>query len=324
VNASPEKAFPCFERAANILRPYRERYPIMLASALDGVGCTHPSEGPAALQSLHIALALRIQNLGPRHVDTVDTMHHLGLVFLKGKNARGSRRCFSQAAILRAQIFGPAHPSVAGSVYLLAKSFILKGDRRQAEYYLDLSEKIYVQDLGLKKDSPSVVRVKKERSKLRSRIRALSLPPEKRKTNPMPLPPIAESRKDRSKSHHPPSRKSMSVPPTKAPRKVPPQQAQAPPPKSLPSLPRKSSSSPPVLSSNPRDTVPLYSRKLEQNPFESESSLSSSMPSIAAPQGAPSMGIQRPKNYQKYMEPAGAALPRKTCSMWFPRRRGKV
>jgi hypothetical protein len=149
-------ALQSFGTAASIFR-LSQKKPVALARALDlsGVAYSRISQWQLALNCLHDALALRQQELGLWHVDTVDTVKNMGNVYMRSGNARLARRCYWQVFQGRKAIFGMTHPSVAVSAHDLANAFRAEGRFAKAHKYYRISMELY-EKMALPRSNPAI------------------------------------------------------------------------------------------------------------------------------------------------------------------------
>jgi tetratricopeptide (TPR) repeat protein len=86
-----------------------------------------------AMESLEISFTLRLQVLGPLHVDTVDTFNNIAGVYYKQHNNLEAARCYREVLTLRQAIFGAQHPSVAVTARALARTCVRLGLKEEAQ-----------------------------------------------------------------------------------------------------------------------------------------------------------------------------------------------
>jgi tetratricopeptide (TPR) repeat protein len=94
-----------------------------------------------AMESLEMSFALRLQVLGPLHVDTVETFNNIAGVYYKQHNNLEAARCYREVLALQQAIFGRNHPSVAETARALARTCVRLGLKEEAQglYSLALS-----------------------------------------------------------------------------------------------------------------------------------------------------------------------------------------
>jgi tetratricopeptide (TPR) repeat protein len=92
-----------------------------------------------AMESLEISFTLRLQVLGPLHVDTVDTFNNIAGVYYKQHNNLEAARCYREVLTLRQAIFGLNHPSVAVTARDLARTCIRLDLKEEAQELYSLA-----------------------------------------------------------------------------------------------------------------------------------------------------------------------------------------
>jgi len=116
-------------------------------------------------QCLHEALNLRKQELGPWHVDTVNTLQNLAkLLFLTGHPARAAQH-YVEVVHLRKAIFGPNHPSTAVTAHCLGNAYLQAHDTVAAELWYHHALQIY-NCMHLSSDNPAVAKLLQDRRQL--------------------------------------------------------------------------------------------------------------------------------------------------------------
>lgn len=170
-------AINSFFQAAAIFRHVAR--PAALATALDhaavaycqahedGVtGSIHPQHKVSRFyRCLYEALLLRKQELGPWHVDTVDTLQHLAqLCLLTGHAARAAGH-YLEVVHLRKAIFGPDHPGTAVTAHGLGNAYLQSHDTVAAELWYDHALAVY-NAMHLPSDNPAVTRLLRDRKRL--------------------------------------------------------------------------------------------------------------------------------------------------------------
>jgi len=163
------EAEQAFQQAHHIFYKYRK--PLGMAHALDRVGLACSRQGNAvkttdrALQYLSKAFEIRHAELGPWHVDTVDTLNHLATVHLQANHLHEARRCFWEVFWVRKAIFGAGHPGVAVSAHDLANAFLKLGALEDAGNFFNIAMEIY-DKMELTNENPAVKRLSRDMKRL--------------------------------------------------------------------------------------------------------------------------------------------------------------
>lgn len=161
-------------QAASIFRRFSKQ--VALANVLDNVGvvyCEAQRRGAAEpLKNLYAtpffskcvveALEIRRKELGPWHVDTVDTLQHLGNLCLTVGHPEKATSHFLEVVNLRKAIFGPYHPSIAVTAHFLGISYMQSHDTMAADVWFEYSLNIY-DELGIPEDNPAVAKLLRDR-----------------------------------------------------------------------------------------------------------------------------------------------------------------
>lgn len=170
-------AINSFFQAAAIYRHFSRR--AALATALDNaaVAYCHAHEEGATIpihsqhkvsrfyRCLSEALDLRKQELGPWHVDTVDTLQHLAhLCLLTGHAARAAGH-YLEVVHLRKAIFGPHHPGTSVAAHCLGNAYLQSHDTVAAEVWYDHALSVY-NYMQLPSDNPAVAKLLRDRKRL--------------------------------------------------------------------------------------------------------------------------------------------------------------
>jgi tetratricopeptide (TPR) repeat protein len=92
-----------------------------------------------AMESFEMSFALRLQVLGPLHVDTVDTFNNIAGVYFKQHNNLEAARCYREVLTLRQAIFGLHHPSIAVTARDLARTCIRLDLKEEAQELYSLA-----------------------------------------------------------------------------------------------------------------------------------------------------------------------------------------
>jgi tetratricopeptide (TPR) repeat protein len=140
---------------------YRHWTKLPLAKAMDRIGVTHSRMGMNlvdALKLLHDALSIRYLELGPCHVDTIDTLNHLSTVHLQLHHMNEARQGFAEVFLLRRAIYGYYHPSVAVTAHDLGNTFLRESNVIEAITFYRVALYIYHQ-LRVPRSNPSIIRL---------------------------------------------------------------------------------------------------------------------------------------------------------------------
>jgi tetratricopeptide (TPR) repeat protein len=92
-----------------------------------------------AMESLEMSFTLRLQVLGPLHVDTVDTFNNIAALYYKQHNNLEAARCYREVLTLRQAIFGLNHPSIAVTARDLARTCIRLDLKEEAQELYSLA-----------------------------------------------------------------------------------------------------------------------------------------------------------------------------------------
>ncbi len=149
------EAIPILEKAAKTFGVLHKA--IARARCLDllGQACSNSARWNESISHLFEAFLIREGELGPTHVDTVDTLKHLGEVFLCSGNAHQARNCFAKVFWIHRDLFGTEHRCVARDAHNLANAFDAEDDFLQAEIFYRTSLEIY-RRAGDSDDSPTI------------------------------------------------------------------------------------------------------------------------------------------------------------------------
>jgi tetratricopeptide (TPR) repeat protein len=106
-----------------------------------------------AMEALEMSFTLRLQVLGPLHVDTVDTFNNIAGVYYKQHNNLEAARCYREVLTLRQAIFGLNHSSVGVTRRALARTCIRLDLKEEAQglYSLALSTCDSTRNMGYMK-----------------------------------------------------------------------------------------------------------------------------------------------------------------------------
>lgn len=164
-------------QAASIFRRFSKR--VALANVLDNVAVTYcealrRGQGGSLKkiyavsffsQCLVEALEIRKEELGPWHVDTVDTLQHLGSLCLALGHPDKATSHYLEVINLRKAIFGPHHPSTAVTAHCLGNAYLQSHDTMAAGVWFEYSLNIY-NELNIPDDNPAVARLLRDRERL--------------------------------------------------------------------------------------------------------------------------------------------------------------
>ena len=101
-----------------------------------------------ALKLFEQALAIRMQALGPDHVDTVDTMHNMAMVHGRTGNHDEALRLFEQALAIAIKAFGPDHANTAQTLNNIAVVHKSTGNHDEALKLYERALAIQMKALG--------------------------------------------------------------------------------------------------------------------------------------------------------------------------------
>ena len=170
------EAIHAFKSACRIFRSYYGREHVSVARALDAVGLSTLKHSKAtdslyqARKVLDEAFAIRFAQLGPWHVDTVETYNKIASVHLHLKEFPEAAHTYKEVFLVRKAIFGDDHPSVAIAAHALANVHLRMGDTMESNTYYDVASDIYINKMRLKPDHPTVAKLLEDRKRL-NRVR---------------------------------------------------------------------------------------------------------------------------------------------------------
>lgn len=170
-------AINSFFQAAAIFRHISR--PVALATALDHAAvayCKAHQESMTTLihrqhkvsrfyRCLYEALQLRKHELGPWHVDTVDTLQHLAQLCLSTGQAATAAGHYLEVVHLRKAIFGPNHPGTAVTAHCLGNAYLQAHDTVAAELWYDHALAVY-NSMQLPNGNPAVAKLLRDRKRL--------------------------------------------------------------------------------------------------------------------------------------------------------------
>jgi len=161
------EALGVYKNAVSVYKLHYGEHSLMVAKGLDKVGlcaslCGTPENLDWAYLSLKQSLQIRLQYLGPHHVDCVDTLNNIAGVFLQRKEWTKARDLYKDVLVLRAAIFGNHHASIAITAQTLGKIYFQLRDFENAMMNYELALRIYKSgEMNLKRDHPLVMKVMK-------------------------------------------------------------------------------------------------------------------------------------------------------------------
>ena len=162
-----------YKKAARILRQHHGDKSLAVAHSLDKVGLAaslSPTEPMAptlntqqhsenlewGLVALKEAFKIRLNYLGPWHVDVVDTLNNIAGVHLRRNEKEQAYDAYLQVLTVRIAIFGKNHASVAVTAQMLGRLCMSIAKLTEAMNYFKVCLKIYRTGMNLK-DSHSLV-----------------------------------------------------------------------------------------------------------------------------------------------------------------------
>lgn len=133
---------------------------VALALAANSLGIAFKTKGywGKAICCFRNAFSVRRRELGKNHVDTIDSLNHLGSSLLHSGDTRGAQKCFREVFWARKAIFGSSHPGVAVASHDLANVLLALGNYNEAKKFYMTSWVIYHR-IALHKSHPSMVRL---------------------------------------------------------------------------------------------------------------------------------------------------------------------
>ncbi|EEC45022.1 predicted protein [Phaeodactylum tricornutum CCAP 1055/1] len=142
---------------------HRQRKRLGMAQALEGAGLAGSrvdamDAADRGMDHLEEALRIRLEELGPTHVDTVQVMNHLGQVHFNAANFSQAHHCYWEVFCVRKMVFGPNHPSVAVAAHDLAKVTESLSALPDAANFYNIAMEIY-EIMGLPDSNPAVARL---------------------------------------------------------------------------------------------------------------------------------------------------------------------
>jgi tetratricopeptide (TPR) repeat protein len=165
-------------QAAAIFRTQKRR--VDLAAALDFVVvsyCEARQEGRAAkdihdhfqvktlFKCLTDSLQIRKKELGPWHVDTVNTLQHLARLCLCTGHVERAAEHFLEVVELRRHIYGPTHPGTAMAAHCLGNTYFQLRDVEAASVWYDFAIMVY-NHLGIAKENAAYAQILHDRQLL--------------------------------------------------------------------------------------------------------------------------------------------------------------
>ena len=120
----------------------------LIANSLLGIIHRELGEFLHAQQYLERALAIRLQKLGPRHVDVATSYNDLATVLKDQGDLEKAKAYHERALAIQVQMLGAQHVDVARSYNNLAIVALAQGDLEQAKEYHERAIAIRLQNLG--------------------------------------------------------------------------------------------------------------------------------------------------------------------------------
>ncbi len=141
--AQHEQAISTLEEAAELLAYLKK--PTARARCLDllGQACSNSAQWNQSISHFFEAFLIREVELGRTHVDTINSLKHLGEVFLSSGNVRQARRCFAEVFWVQKAIFGTYHYCVAAAAHNLANAYDAEDNLLQAAIFYRTALEIY-------------------------------------------------------------------------------------------------------------------------------------------------------------------------------------
>jgi len=125
----------------------------------------------SALHCLNRAFKIRYENLGPFHVDTVETLNKTARVLMRRKSFSEARDSYFEVLRVRKAIFGRNHPCVAVSAQALATAHARLFQVEAARNYFELALEIYEKNgLGHHSASDAIRRDLKDLNFMKARF----------------------------------------------------------------------------------------------------------------------------------------------------------
>ena len=165
------EALESFKSARRIWKAKHGERHLTVAKASDGIGMAYLRSPKTrenlnhARKNLDHAFTIRYHELGPWHVDTVDSYNKIAGVYLHLSQYNAALKAYEQVFLVRKAIFGEDHPSVAVSAHALANVHFHLSDIKESLYYYNVALEIYTQ-MHLDMNHPTVARLLHDRKRL--------------------------------------------------------------------------------------------------------------------------------------------------------------
>lgn len=160
------EALSVFKKSIRIIRKVYSEQSLAMARALSCVGMAAskiPDHRKFALISLNEALHIRYKQLGPYHVDTIDTLNNMAGCFVHMRSWEEAKEAYEEVLYLRACIFGKRHASVAVTARMLASVHTKLGEWANATAKYEFAiETLTGPTMRLKQTDPLVERVRRD------------------------------------------------------------------------------------------------------------------------------------------------------------------
>ena len=165
------EALESFKSARRIWKAKHGDTHLTVAKASDGIGMAYLRSPKTrenlnhARKNLDYAFTIRYHELGPWHVDTVDSYNKIAGVYLHLSQYNAALKAYEQVFLVRKAIFGDDHPSVAVSAHALANVHFHLSEIKESLYYYNVALEIYTQ-MHLDMNHPTVSRLLRDRKRL--------------------------------------------------------------------------------------------------------------------------------------------------------------
>ena len=165
------EAVDSFKSARRVWKSIYGDVHLSVAKASDGIGMAYLRSPKTkenllnARKNLDFAFTIRYHELGPWHVDTVDSFNKIASVHLHLCQYNAALKAYEQVYLVRKAIFGEFHPSVAVSAHALANVHFHLSDVKESLHYYNLALEIYTR-MDLDVNHPTVGRLLHDRKRL--------------------------------------------------------------------------------------------------------------------------------------------------------------
>lgn len=153
-----------FKGATRIYRKIYGGSDLSVALALNNVGmaaCRLSKIRPnlrKALEALNQSLLIRYEILGPFHVDTIDTLNNMAVVYFHLGDLEEACQAYFEVWTMRQAVFGLHHPSVAVTAHALGTVYLRLSQVDEASNYYYNALDVY-RHLNLSEENSSVARL---------------------------------------------------------------------------------------------------------------------------------------------------------------------